>query len=96
VPVDARTLGAGAPRAAGLSALLATVAAVGLLAGCATDRWIYTKPGVTPAALDHDLGACRREAHRPYTFAITRARRVDRQALNLCMERKGYTARPGE
>ena len=93
MPPDARTCRSGASRAAGLSALLT---ALGLLGGCATDQWIYTKPGVTPAALDHDLGACRRQAHRPYTFAITRSRRVDQEALNQCMERKGYTARPDE
>lgn len=69
---------------------------LGLLAGCATERWSYTKPGVTPAGLDHDLGACRKDANRPYRFALTRSRRVDLDALNRCMARKGYAVRPDE
>jgi len=69
---------------------------LGLLAGCATERWSYTKPAVTPAGLDQDLGACRKEAHRPYALALTRSRRVDLDALNQCMARKGYTVRPDQ
>jgi hypothetical protein len=93
VPLDPRPPRS---RAARLSALPAVLIALGLLAGCAAERWIYDKPGVSPATLDHDLGTCRRQAHRPYTFAITRSRRVDREALNQCMERKGYAVRPDE
>jgi hypothetical protein len=81
----------GAGRAVGLSAFFFVLA---LLAGCAAASWSYSKPGVTPAGLDHDLGACRRQADRPSTFALTRAGRLDQDALNQCMERKGYTARP--
>lgn len=77
----------------GVLLVLLALVVLGGLTGCA-DRWIYTKPGLTPAGLDHDLGACRKQAQRPYTFGITSSRRVDQDELNRCMERKGYTARP--
>jgi len=67
-----------------------------LLAGCAAERWSYTKPGLTPARLDQDLEACRRQAHRPYWFAFTRSGRVDQDALNQCMQHRGYDARRGD
>jgi hypothetical protein len=73
--------------------VLLVLFAVGGLAGCSSS-WNYTKAGSTPAALDHDLVACRKLAQRPYTFGITSSRRVDQDELNRCMERKGYTARP--
>jgi hypothetical protein len=79
---------------AGPRALPAVLTALVLLTGCTAERWLYTRAGATPAALDHDLGTCRRQAQRPYVFALTSARRVDQEALNLCMERKGYTVRP--
>jgi hypothetical protein len=63
-----------------------------LLAGCAVERWSYSKPSLTPARLDLDLETCRRQAHRPNWFALTRSARLDQEALNQCMERKGYTA----
>jgi len=64
-----------------------------VLAGCASERWIYERPGVTPAKLDADLETCRREAHRPRTFALWRSDRYDQDVLNRCMDRKGYAAR---
>jgi hypothetical protein len=67
-----------------------------LLAGCAAERWSYTKPGLTPARLDQDLEMCRRQAHRPYWFAFTRSGRVDQEALTRCMHHKGYSARRDE
>jgi hypothetical protein len=70
--------------------------ALGLLAGCAGEQWTYSRPGVTAARLDLDLEICRKQAHRPYWFALTREGRVDREVLNQCMERKGYTARRDE
>ena len=70
-----------------------TVLGLCLLAGCAAERWSYTRAGLTPARLDLDLEACRQQAHRPHWFALTRSARVDQEALNKCMERKGYTAR---
>ena len=68
------------------------VLALCLLAGCAAERWSYTKPGLTPGRLDADLEGCRRQAHRPYWFAFTRSARVDQEALNQCMQHKGYAA----
>jgi hypothetical protein len=70
--------------------------AAGLLAGCLAERWSYTKPGLTPARLDLDLESCRREAHRPHWFALTRSARLDQDVLNQCMERKGYNAQRDE
>ena len=69
-----------------------TILVLCLLTGCA-ERWSYTRTGLTPARLDLDLEACRKQAHRPHWFALTRSARVDQDALNQCMERKGYTAR---
>jgi hypothetical protein len=67
--------------------------ALAVLGGCAPPRWSYAKPGATPARLDQDLEACRKEAHRPYWFALLRSERVDHDVLNRCMRRKGYAAR---
>jgi hypothetical protein len=67
-----------------------------LLAGCASEAWTYSRPGLTPARLDLDLESCRREARRPHWFGLTRSGRLDQDALNRCMERKGYTARREE
>ena len=78
-----------------MRAVGAAVLALCMLTGCAA-RFSYTKPGLTPARLDQDLEACRREAHRPYWFAFTRSARVDQDVLNHCMERRGYTARRDE
>jgi hypothetical protein len=75
-------------RAARLGVLM-----LGLLAGCAPAHWTYDKPGLTPGKLDQDMAACRRLAHRPYWFALTRSGRVDQEALNQCMQHRGYTAR---
>ena len=69
------------------------VLGLGLLAGCATERWSYSKPGLTPARLDRDLGACRRQSARPQWFAVTRDGQLDQAAITQCMERKGYTSR---
>ena len=71
------------------------VLGLALLAGCSSG-WIYERPGLTPARLDQDLETCRKEAHRPYWFAIWRSDRVDRDVFNRCMDRKGYTARREE
>jgi hypothetical protein len=64
-----------------------------LLAGCATGEWIYEKPGMTPAKLDHDMAACRKEAPDPRSVVPPGSERVDRALFNRCMERKGYTGR---
>jgi hypothetical protein len=74
-------------RGGALGAALALV----LLAGCAAEQWSYKKPGLTPGRLDQDLEACRRQSRRPHWFALTRAGRVDQEALNQCMQHRGYT-----
>jgi hypothetical protein len=66
------------------------------LAGCAGPQWTYSRPNLTPARLDLDLEACRKQAHRPQWFALTRSGRVDQDVLNRCMEGKGYTVRRDE
>ena len=82
----------GKPRAlvatAGAALLLLTAGA----GGCAGRHWDYDKRGITAIKLDHDLRECRREAYRPHTLAIFH--RVDDDALNHCMERRGYRVTP--
>ena len=72
---------------------VALLSAASLLAGCATEEWIYEKPGMTPAKLDHDIAVCRREAPDPRSVVAPGSERVDRALFNRCMERKGYTGR---
>lgn len=74
----------------------ALVCAVTLLAGCATKQWIYDKPGVTPAKLDHDMAVCRKESNDPQIVALPGTPRSDRTIFNRCMERKGYSVRTEE
>jgi len=71
----------------------ALLCAASVFAGCATREWIYEKPGVVPAKLDHDMAICRKHAADPQVVAPPGSERVDRAAFNRCMERKGYTAR---
>ena len=71
----------------------ALVYTASLVVGCATPEWIYEKPGVLPAKLDHDMTICRKEAADPRALALPGSERVDRATFNRCMERKGYTAR---
>ena len=72
---------------------VALLSAASLLAGCATEEWIYEKPGMTPAKLDHDIAVCRKEAPDPRSVVAPGSERVDRALFNRCMERKGYTGR---
>jgi hypothetical protein len=69
------------------------VCAAALLAGCATKQWVYDKPGMTPAKLDHDMAVCRKESNDPQIVALPGNPRSDRTIFNRCMERKGYTVR---
>jgi hypothetical protein len=66
------------------------------LAACAGGDWVYEKKGATATRLDHDLATCRQEATDPKAFAVLPAGRVDRETLNRCMERKGYTVKRAE
>lgn len=61
------------------------------LAGCASERWVYAKPDVTPARVEHDLMRCRR-ASPSHDFSLFPSQRLDSEAVRLCMERRGYTA----
>ena len=63
---------------------------------CATKQWIYDKPGMTPAKLDHDMTLCRKESNDPQMIALPGSPRSDRAIFNRCMERKGYTVRREE
>jgi hypothetical protein len=67
--------------------------AIVLLAGCAERDWIYEKKNVTPTRYDRDMASCRQEALDPKAFALFASGRVDRDALNRCMARKGYAVR---
>ena len=69
------------------------VSAATLLTGCATKEWVYDKPGLTPAKLDHDKAVCRKESNDPQTLSLPGNPRSDRAIFNRCMERKGYTVR---
>jgi hypothetical protein len=64
------------------------------LAGCAAPTFAYERRSGTPAQLDRDLNQCKREAFRPSRFSIWQSGRYDVDALNRCMQRKGYTVRP--
>lgn len=72
---------------------LAAVAVVALQAGCAGERWVYGKPSATPAQVDRDLAACRKQSISAQRIGLTPEDRVDRAAFNRCMERQGYTPR---
>jgi hypothetical protein len=61
--------------------------------GCGTETWIYEKPGMTPAKLDHDMAVCKKEAPDNRSVVPPGSERVDRALFNRCMERKGYTGR---
>jgi hypothetical protein len=74
------------PRAA------AVVTFAALVAGCATaEEWIYDKPRTTPAQLDHDKTECRKAARSRSLFRVLQEEKVEREAFNRCMERRGYT-----
>jgi hypothetical protein len=76
-------------RAVGIAVLLV------MLAGCGAPRYVYERRNATPAQIDRDLEACRREGFRPNRFAIWPSNRYDWDAVNRCMERKGYAVREG-
>lgn len=62
------------------------------LAGCRSSaEWSYDKPRVTPAQLDRDLTQCGREARPTGPFAYPAMTGPAREALNACMEKRGYT-----
>jgi hypothetical protein len=66
------------------------------LAGCAAPRYLYERRSATPAQIDRDLEACKREGFRPSRFAVWRSNRYDWDVVNRCMERRGYRVRPAD
>ena len=64
-----------------------------LVSACASEHWVYEKANVTPARLDQDLVACRKEAKTPTRLVLFQSDRVDQAVLNRCMQRRGYTPR---
>jgi len=68
------------------------VTAILLFAGCtSTGEWVYNKPRTSAVQVDHDLGICRKESTRNTAIVLAPSQRLDRDAMNRCMERKGYT-----
>ena len=73
-------------------ALLALFHLAALLTACASKQeWIYEKPRSTPAQLDHDTRTCRKIAPSRSMFRTFEDEKVEREAFNRCMERRGYT-----
>jgi hypothetical protein len=63
-----------------------------LLTACATsEEWIYDKPRTTPAQLDHDKTMCRKAAPTRSFLRTLQEEKVEREAFNRCMEKRGYT-----
>ena len=74
----------------------AIIGLVLVIAGCAAPKYVYEKRRATPAQTDHDLQTCRRQSFRPDWFAIWPSNRYDWDAVNRCMEHKGYTVQQAE
>ena len=63
-----------------------------LLPACAgSQEWIYEKPRLTPAQLDHDRAMCRKAAPSRSMLRALQEEKVEREAFNRCMEMRGYT-----
>lgn len=82
-------------RRTAMSVTILLLGAAALLAGCATGRIAWDKPGVAQAERERDENACFRAAIgtdgrgqllAPYC--------VDREVYTRCMEARGYTVRP--
>jgi hypothetical protein len=76
---------------ASMSRRLLVIPIVLTLVACADKNYLYDKPNATAAQIDRDLFTCRKESTRNTAIAITPSQRIDREAFNRCMERKGYT-----
>lgn len=78
-----------------ISAWLASRLVWGLVAAlpaCAANQeWIYEKPRVTPAQLDHDKTVCRKIAPARGLFKSFESEQVEREGFNRCMQSRGYT-----
>jgi hypothetical protein len=85
----------GHARWATMRVTIALLGAMVLLAGCATGRIAWDKPGVTQAERERDENTCLRAAIGtdgrgdllvPYC--------IDREVYTQCMEARGYTVQP--
>jgi hypothetical protein len=73
------------------TALIALIAPAVLLAGCASKRLAFDKPGVTVEEQKRDEAACLRvSADDSGGGQILAAYRVDREAYARCMTTLGY------
>jgi len=86
-------MGSRRPLFARLAASLIWGLVVGLPACATTQEWIYDKPHVTPAQLDHDKTTCRKIAPSRSMLRLFEDERVNRELFNRCMEGRGYTVR---
>ena len=65
---------------------------VGVGGGCrSADEWSYHRPRVTAAQLDRDLTQCSQQARPTGPLAFPSITGPDREALNACMQKRGYT-----
>ncbi len=68
--------------------------AIALLAGCATGRIVWDKPGTTDAERERDENACLRAAVGTDGGAQLLAPYcIDRDVYTRCMETRGYAVR---
>ncbi len=76
---------------AATAALIAFIAPVVLLAGCASKRLAFDKPGITAEEQKRDEAACLRvSADDAGRAQILAAYRIDREAYARCMTALGY------
>jgi hypothetical protein len=85
----------GDARWAAMRVAIALLGAVVLLAGCATGRIAWDKPGVTQAERERDENACLRAAiGSDGRGALLVPYCIDREVYTQCMEARGYTVQP--
>lgn len=83
----------GTLRSITMARLPVVAAMLALLAGCATGKVAFEKPGVAQAEKQRDEGACLREAvNAEGSDEILLPYHIDRDTFNNCMEARGYTA----
>ncbi len=76
---------------AATAALIAFIAPVVLLAGCASKRLAFDKPGITAEEQKRDEASCLRvSADDAGRAQILAAYRIDREAYARCMTALGY------
>ena len=81
-----------APRRRAVVSLPLLCGVAALLAACAgSQEWIYEKPRMTPAQLEHDKRTCRKVAPSRSLLRTLQEDKVEREAFNRCMEKQGYT-----